>query len=75
VRFYTLLNIELIMVVGPEAISEICLTKSDGFTHSQEAELLIGAAVGHAGLFGARGQTHKVGGVGQIPKNKRCSLR
>ncbi|KAJ0415693.1 cytochrome P450 [Aspergillus carlsbadensis] len=59
VRFYTLFNIELLMVVGPEAIAEICLHKSDGFTHSQEGELLILAALGHAGLFGARGQMHK----------------
>jgi hypothetical protein len=60
VRFYTLLNIELVIVVGPEAIAEICLAKSDGFTHSQEAELLIAGAMGHAGLLGARGETHRV---------------
>jgi hypothetical protein len=60
VRFYTLLNIELVIVVGPQAIAEICLAKADGFTHSQEGELLIAGALGHAGLFRARGGTHKV---------------
>ncbi|KAJ5612758.1 cytochrome P450 [Penicillium lagena] len=49
----------MILVLGPEAISELCLQQSASFSHSKTVELLAQAGLGYSGLLAARGQTHK----------------
>ncbi|KAE8140281.1 cytochrome P450 [Aspergillus pseudotamarii] len=59
VRYYTFFSVELIFVLSPEAISELCLQKSGDFSHSGTIELLAEAGLGYSGLLAARGQAHK----------------
>ncbi|KAJ5921065.1 cytochrome P450 [Penicillium verhagenii] len=59
IRYYTFFSVEMILIIGPEAISELCLSRSDSFSHSKAIELLAEAGLGYPGLLGARGETHK----------------
>jgi hypothetical protein len=58
--------VELIFVLSPEAISELCIQKSGDFSHSGTVEFLSEAGLGYAGLLAARGQAHKVS-IGDDP--------
>jgi hypothetical protein len=51
----------MLLVLGPEAIAELCLTRAEDFAHSGTMELFAEAGLGYAGLLGAIGVVHKVG--------------
>ncbi|KAF9890729.1 hypothetical protein FE257_005595 [Aspergillus nanangensis] len=59
VRYYSFFSVEMILVVGPEAIAELCLQRCDSFSHSKTIEFLAEAGMGYAGMLGTRGETHK----------------